>query len=769
MRPRRPLSLRTATALLALSAAAGAAVAPAAQAATPSPSYQVTFVARVCPTYTDIMANRARNNIQESLRDLGKDTVYTSGQPVSPGIEAPNNPSCTPLDGWQFRLGTGIKAKTPATSYLSTVTGDYGQTIAVQPSVPELDANGKDTGRAVADAVTVTLTADQVRRAQQGNSLWTQGGTTTDPLLNAQFPGEYGFGALRCSIDNLNGDNVEWIGFAGQSTHVFCYYYAVKPPPSAGTIVVRKSLATGTNGPAQFRFVGNISYTTTNDFFLTPQSDTQPASATFIRAAGDAWDFEEQPTAGFTFVSLTCAQTKPPGTGAASTWTVTGGKAVVHVGDGATVTCEYVNKDTPPPSGYLRLNKVTFGGVGSFPFKLTEPSGATHKYRVTTKTEGTEVVVAQTPASPTGTWKARETLPAPTGLGRWTATSVRCNGDDVAFTTSEGPSGTTYVTASRTIGPRETVDCTFANTFTPGGQILIDKRTAGGVGTFAFPVLRADQFSDGATPTDVFSTYEATVTSQDVVTAAVPASGRPTLRHLPVDEGAASTYVIAELSPPAAVGTSWNQTAITCTDVSTDLVVPTTPVPSVSGVKLVLTAAHPQVRCAFDNQLLAEGGGGGGGGGGGEVTTDAAVLVTKTISGTHAGQQGKVVLSLACADGSTGSFVLAAGVTGTHGTQEPLVVNDATSCTLTETTTGETSSVQLDSTTMKAGSATAVSGTKVTFTTKAGSPITVAVTDVYGGLAPSGADGRTPATAVAGLVLLVTGAGLAFVGRRRHG
>jgi len=764
MRLRRPLSLVTATAVLALSAAAGAAVAPAAQAAT-APTYQVTFVARVCPSYADIMANRARNNIQESLRDLGKDTVYKDGQPVSPSIEGPNDPACTPLDGWQFRLGTGIKGKTPATSYLSTVTGDYGQTITVQPSVPELDASGASTGRTIADAVTVTLTADQAKRAQQGSSLWTQGGTTTDPLLNAQFPGEYGFGALRCSIDNLNGDNVEWIGFAGQSTHVFCYYYAVKPPPQAGTIIVKKSLATGTNGPATFRFVGNISYTTTNDFFLTPQSDTAPASASFVRAAGDAWDFEEQPAAGFTPVSLTCAETRPPGAGPASTWVITGQKAVVHVGDGAVVTCEYVNKDTPPPTGELRLNKVTYGGVGTFAFTLTDPTGATHKYSATTKTEGSEVVVAQTPASPTGLWTAREALPAPTARGHWTAESVQCNGDDIAFTTSAGPSGTTYVTAKRTIGPRQTVDCTFANRFTQGGQVLIEKRSAGGVGYFAFPVLRADQLLDGTQPIVGFTNYSATTTAEGVVTPATARSGFPTLEHLAVGEGEASTYLIAELSPPSTTDSTWNQTAITCTDVTTDLVVPTVAQPAVSGVLVQLTDAHPRVRCVFDNQLVAAGTGGGGG----EVVKDAAVLVTKTISGTHAGQQGKVALSLVCADGSTGTFVLAAGVTGTHGTEEPFIVNDATSCTLTETTTGATSTVQLDSTTMKVGSAAAVSGTKVTFTTKAGSPVTVAVTDVYGGLAPSGADGRTPATALAGLVLLATGAGLARFARRREG
>ncbi len=97
--------------------------------------------------------------------------------------------------------------------------------------------------------MTVTLTDAQAKRAQQNNGLWTQGGTKADPLLNGVFGTDYGFGALRCAVDNLNGDNVEWIGFPSQSTHVFCYYYAVTPPPSAGTIVVRKQLETGTNGP----------------------------------------------------------------------------------------------------------------------------------------------------------------------------------------------------------------------------------------------------------------------------------------------------------------------------------------------------------------------------------------------------------------------------------------------------------------------------------------------------------------------------------------
>ncbi|HZC14368.1 MAG TPA: hypothetical protein VE270_10160, partial [Thermoleophilaceae bacterium] len=69
----------------------------------------VTIVARECPEYTDITANRARNDIQESLRDLGDDTSYVAGQAIDPAIEARDqpNPPCVPITGWRFTLGTG--------------------------------------------------------------------------------------------------------------------------------------------------------------------------------------------------------------------------------------------------------------------------------------------------------------------------------------------------------------------------------------------------------------------------------------------------------------------------------------------------------------------------------------------------------------------------------------------------------------------------------------------------------------------------------------
>ena len=69
---------------------------------------KVTFVARQRPTYASITANRARNNIQESLQNLGANTAYAAGQPIDPNTEALNQPLCLPIVDWRFTLGTGI-------------------------------------------------------------------------------------------------------------------------------------------------------------------------------------------------------------------------------------------------------------------------------------------------------------------------------------------------------------------------------------------------------------------------------------------------------------------------------------------------------------------------------------------------------------------------------------------------------------------------------------------------------------------------------------
>ena len=88
---------------------------------------------------------------------------------------------------------------------------------------------------------------------------------------------QYGFGALRCAVDNLNGDNVEWIAYPSGAAHVFCYAYYVKPPPTAGAIIVRKEVDAPAGTAAQdFRFAGNLSYNEDKKF--TPAAHA-PGSA----------------------------------------------------------------------------------------------------------------------------------------------------------------------------------------------------------------------------------------------------------------------------------------------------------------------------------------------------------------------------------------------------------------------------------------------------------------------------------------------------------
>ena len=302
--------------------------------------HRVTLAARICPNYTDIRANRNRNNIQESLDNLGPDTNYTPGEPISPLKEnAPPQDACRPLVGWKFQWGTGITGRTPATANLSTVTGQ-NEIVTTVDQVPELDANGDDTGRTIAGAVTYTLTGQQVLDAPSLR-LWVQGGTKAAPLGD----GSVSFGALRCAIDNLNGDNVEWVKYPKGARHVFCYAYYVAQRPEPVTITVRKQLTKGTPGGTTFTFGGNTSYEPDGRFTLRPTSTGGSAEIRFIREADVDWVIEEIVPEGWTLTSVTCTR---PESGRMPA--VNGASVVANLAAGDAVTCTFTNDDIPSPS-----------------------------------------------------------------------------------------------------------------------------------------------------------------------------------------------------------------------------------------------------------------------------------------------------------------------------------------------------------------------------------------------------------------------------------
>ena len=398
-------------------------------------SYQVTVAARTCTGYQVIMANRARNNIQESLRDLGPDTLYQDGQPVSPSVEdgqaVTQVSGCQPLVGWKFQLGRGIAGKVDD---LSTVSSPFPGTYTTQASVPELTGTGENTGKQVAGAVTFNLTAEQAQLAQRGSSLWIQGGTTSDPLLDNTVPPfdpAQAFGALRCSIDNLNGDNVEWIGYPQSSTHVFCYYFTVSPAPDAATIVVKKTLL-GATQSRTFNFRGNVSYNPgpNDNPDLNPFTVDSGSSISFVRAAGVSnWNFFEEPDDSYPLQDVKCSTANGtseivnPGAGTSQATPV----RILFLSPGSTVTCEFINADEPPPANArLAVDKVTSGGVGTFRITADHPA-VPAKTGVVTTTRPASPERAVELEAPGGTFTVKETLPAGVDDAAWRMRKLSCD------------------------------------------------------------------------------------------------------------------------------------------------------------------------------------------------------------------------------------------------------------------------------------------------------------------------------------------------------
>ena len=297
--PTRWISAAIAVPVLALATLSLSVIGAAAPAAAAGETL-VTFVARVCHHYTDIPANKLRNEIQESLRDLGADTTYDRDDAIDPQVELATSANCDPLEGWSFALGTHYQAKSDQTLELSTVTGAYPTAITTAASTAWLDSHGNATGRTIDGAVTIALTPEQAQKATSGGrNLWVQGGTPTAPLNGRQA--DLGYGALRCGIDALNGDNVEYLHISRNTSHTFCFYYAVTPPPTAGEIVVHKEVTSGATGTSHAVFTGNVPYGDTdgngeNDFTLDATSGRSD-SESFIRGAvgssDPAWTITE--------------------------------------------------------------------------------------------------------------------------------------------------------------------------------------------------------------------------------------------------------------------------------------------------------------------------------------------------------------------------------------------------------------------------------------------------------------------------------------------
>ncbi len=373
-------------------------VAPTVALAAPT-DYSVTLAARTCDSYTDIIANRNRNNIQESLEDLGPNTNYGPSEVVNPAQEAaaPQD-NCSPLTGWAFQWGTGITGKSPSTANLSTVTGQNAIATTVA-SVPELDAAGNDTGRTLRGAVTYSLTEDQVAQAN-GGRLWLQGGTAAQPLGD----GSLSFGALRCATDNYNGDNVEYLRFPTDARHAYCFAYYVAQPPEPVSITVRKQLTERSPGGTTFTFTGDTSFIPGGTFTLRPENAGGAAEINFIRAADVAWTVGETVPQGWTLESLSCTE---PVSGREVV--IEGSGFVADLAPGDSIICTYTNDKGSPTTSTEPTTTTTEPTTTT-----TEPTTTTTEPTTTTESTTTTDPSTTTSLAPTTTAVSPTTAVAPT-------------------------------------------------------------------------------------------------------------------------------------------------------------------------------------------------------------------------------------------------------------------------------------------------------------------------------------------------------------------
>ncbi|AYF97650.1 prealbumin-like fold domain-containing protein [Protaetiibacter intestinalis] len=662
----------------------------------------ITFVARVCDEYSDVMANKARNNIMESLRDLGPDSDYASNGIVTPDAEAAGSPDCEPLANWTLTMGTGMLGPATNPLSLSTVTGAYGTSIVTQASTALLDSSGQPTGDTIAGATTIELDATQAAHVQLGRQIWVQGGTPSAPLNNQQT--SYGFAALRCAQDAVNGDNVEFVTYPLHQRHVFCYYYAVQPPPDPGTITIRKELADGEAGPVSFRFDGNLSYQDSNgdgvnDFTLTPNAGS-PASVTFVRGAvgdGDpAWEVSEVVPEGWNDPGPPVCELD------GSTVTTVDGVTSIYLASESNVVCTYTNSRVHLGDGSLW--KETTGGVGDFPFTITGPGGFSRSDLAEVTEPGTAVEVATDIGIAAGTYTVTEELPAPTPAGSWELVSATCGEEDL---TEAVQSDGNFRSVDVEVPDEGAAQCLWLNKFTPAGSITITKTTVGGVGAFPYAIDSLD--ADGAVVTQGRYSASATTTAEGTPVEAVVDSTSDPMTGIVVDP--ASYFQIQELLPAWSTEGHWHVLDIDCgvNQVSMDRLA--------ASVVVELTTDDSQADCAFTNEWVP-----------------ASDLTVRKLTTSDTGlRPGEAQLQLSCTepDWPNGSDLFEFSVpVGESETEQAYTVMHGTVCRITEPETGAADDVRATTVTtvsVDGGPAVALASYDAEFTITPGTTVEVVI------------------------------------------
>ena len=235
----------------------------------------------------------------------------------------------------------------------------------------------------------------QADRATSDGSLWLQGGTPNYPQLDNLYPGKYAFAALRCAIDNLNGDNVEWVGYPNaddgtRAHHVFCWAYYINPRPDFGTVTIRKTVTPAESAGTDFSFASDLTYNSDGKFVLSADGTTS-GEQSFDRADSDSFGkpyvTTEDIPEGWQLTGLSCTQTGTGDNASTITADLDTGRVSIGLAAGDNVTCTYTNKLLARPG--LRVSKITQNDKGGpFDFTIDGPNGFHETPTVTTTSAG---------------------------------------------------------------------------------------------------------------------------------------------------------------------------------------------------------------------------------------------------------------------------------------------------------------------------------------------------------------------------------------------
>lgn len=666
------------------------------------PEYQVTVAARKCPTYQDVMANKARNNVMQSLEDLGVDSIYPGGVPVQPSVEtdpATGQSACTPMEGWTFAFGNGFGA--PDTGAFGSLTPivNLNGTATTKASTPLLDSLGNPTGQTLAGATTIPLNATQIALIEGAGSLTAQGGVPGYPLNGST---NVAFGVVRCATDNVNGDNVEYVNFPAGSRHVFCYAYYVDEAPAPGKITITKQV-TGPSDGVDFNFSGNVSYNPRGAFTLK-----HAQSISFERQAGLTWTVIEEDSTPYTLEDITCTG------GANVTIDVAQRKADILLGPGEDVRCTFNNALVPGSS--LSVYKVSENGVGTFGGDITGPNGYAETWTATTTEVDKPVQGFDDAGLPAGTYRVSETPPTD-----W-ATGVACGyADDSTIISAAGTS------IDVPIATGQEALCLFLNRLDLDGSITVTSKVIGGTGA----VTANSQYR--VSPISGFSV--------DIVALSNTAWNT-------IDSGSTrapltlGTYRVKGNPPADTTANTWSVDSVTCTGGG---------IVSGTDATVTLNGTNPDVTC--DYVYRAE-------------PLNPTLTLTKTVTAGNDLRTGPVLIDVLCTTASgpfTSTVALPVG-SSTISTVLTLPT-DTTSCKAVESTTGAptaidpgTISVTADGADWPAGQVQSVpNGTTlaVTSTSSSGVPVTESIT----GPCVASSAGVTPTSATGTCILTFRASG----------